>query len=404
MKYINKFVVSPTVRNLLGNSKYRKSYLNLFYPIFGSRLNRNNKYRKFARDVHISKKIFDNIITYYICTEKNIFLDELLNLESINERKLFYENEIYHLVGAYKTIINKFKINNMITFQGYLIYDAILIDISNQLNINNLTIERTMRSDKLIWDRLYGNTVSGIQAKKSFLKNVNRINEFDCNNSVNTYLSRLELLKRNEHYSPINKFSWNTKKKKKVLFLGQVYTDASLLFNIGNFNNPIDIIIQVLESCLENNYSLILKLHPKEYNGNNPVNNKPYDKITYKKICSRIKNLSTILNDDIIIDHENKYNTYELINQSDLVVTINSQAGLEAAIMDKPILHSSTAFYGGIEIGSEYSNLNELKVKLKNDVLNNNSFKAKQFFSFLYDEYCIPNHPKSLVKFAVNDR
>ena len=40
---------------------------------------------------------------------------------------------------------------------------------------------------------------------------------------------------------------------------------------------------------------------------------------------------------------------------------------------------SSTAFYGGIEIGCRYSNLNELKVKLKNDDLNNNSFKAKQF-------------------------
>ena len=59
----------------------------------------------------------------------------------------------------------------MIKFSIYLIFDnAILIDISNQLNINNLTVEKfLLRSDKLIWDRLYF-TVSGITTKNDFFK------------------------------------------------------------------------------------------------------------------------------------------------------------------------------------------------------------------------------------------
>ena len=106
--------------------------------------------------------------------------------------------------------------------------------------------------------------------------------------------------------------------------------------------------------------------------------------------------------DRIMIDHENQYDTYDLMQKSDVAVTLNSQAGLEAAIRGVPAVVAGQAFYGGLgfTLAADCPELLEIQVsralgmdKQKRKELQS----AAQIFTHIYFErYCIPKTPDAV--------
>ena len=74
--------------------------------------------------------------------------------------------------------------------------------------------------------------------------------------------------------------------------------------------------------------SLVIKCHPKDINGQDPVLRQPYNRLLSRKLTNAIPSLP----DHVQIDDENRWDTSSLMENADCVVTMNSQAGLEAAL------------------------------------------------------------------------
>ena len=53
------------------------------------------------------------------------------------------------------------------------------------------------------------------------------------------------------------------------------------------------------------------------------------------------------------MDFRNEADTYELIKRASAVVTLNSQAGLEAAAVGKPVVIGASCFYSGLGFARE---------------------------------------------------
>jgi UDP-N-acetylglucosamine:LPS N-acetylglucosamine transferase len=109
---------------------------------------------------------------------------------------------------------------------------------------------------------------------------------------------------------------FNVKKDKKiVLFLTQAFVEHGLWTEKQRDEFTLSIVETVKEMS---EIQLIVKLHPLE------------NVDVYKKIFTKMLNEITIC--------QNEVNLYELINASDVVMSVASTASLEAMILDKPII------------------------------------------------------------------
>ena len=104
------------------------------------------------------------------------------------------------------------------------------------------------------------------------------------------------------------------------------------------------------------------------------------------------------LHENLVLDFDNRYDTYALIRQSDLVVTGNSQAGLEAAVMGKSVLHGARCFYGGFGFTRQYHDCSDLGLRLDQALADGplDPIAARIFFHILYNKFCVSKTAKEL--------
>ncbi len=280
--------------------------------------------------------------------------------------KVFYENPEHRAVIAewfsrsaecidfFLEIIEQKKPGKFLISQGHN-YDAAIIRALSCLHcFNVVAIENTFNKNKLVWDDVSGITVNKNLAKNYFWKYSDTVAESVAASYIREYLTGIKQVKSTQHQTPLATIP--TSDKKTILFVGQVYSDASVLFGINDFACPEDIIESLVDYCLGNNYHLIIKLHPKEAAGID-ILGQPYNNLTYRKLTQRGDLLVKIMDNDFILD-KGTYDTYALIDVADVCVTINSQAGLEALIKGKNLIVCGQSFYSGL--GFTFDALNKV--------------------------------------------
>lgn len=343
----------------------------------------------------------EEIAGYSACVEANMFWDEFITDSTHDGKVKSWAKKIRSLASGFDRELDRIRPMGVLIFQGYLLEDSILRALAKKRDLKLLSIERTLRKDRLLWDSVSGITVNRNEGSERFAVRASEIQNPVADETSITYLSSLKRLKQGEHASPTKKFEWSSRSP-KILFLGQVYTDASLLYGLKGFNNPVDVISAVMQWSLGREASLLIKFHPKEHSGDNPVTLNAYDDLTYRKLKSKRKQLIEQMGESLILDRTNIYDTYDLIQKADLVVTVNSQAGLEAAIMGKPVLTGSCCFYGGFDFTYEYHT--EQAIGPQMDLALSSGApdvaRARKFFHFMYEEYCVEHSPDSLLTLA----
>lgn len=364
---------------------------------------------RFIRNDHsdanqpLDESEIETVAAYLAAADCNVFWDELKNPEHTPTIQK-WQKHVKERSYLYDAFLDAVKANGVIIFQGYLGDEAILRHLALKKGLSILSIERTLRKDRLLWESRSGITTNPEQGQ-CFFKNIERkLTQRASDEAVEDYLARIKEMKMAEHASPSHQLDWKTKEERqaRILFLGQVYTDSSLLYGLEGFNNPTEVIAALLEWANNRSASVILKLHPKESSGCNPVSHKPYNSITERTLRQRYKTLLNSNDIDLRIDAKNEYDTYELIHQSDLVLTINSQAGLEAAIMGKPVLHGNRCFYGGMNFTYTYKDASEIHSTF-DQALNEGAIdplRARRFFHAFYDHYCKPKSASSVAELA----
>jgi hypothetical protein len=122
--------------------------------------------------------------------------------------------------------------------------------------------------------------------------------------------------------------------KKLVLLLGQVAIDSVVLLDSPVFPDMADFIRATAELFSRHpDYQLIVRLHPAEAMWQ--------DNLTFKKLqgWTPPENCSLV--------HSQQLNTYDLMRESELGLTLCSQAGLEMLSLGKPVVVAGQAFYAG---------------------------------------------------------
>lgn len=347
-----------------------------------------------SEECPLPDSIIKKITGYPVCVAGNAFWGDLDESEE-SEAYLRWMAVVREMAIQYDALLATFRASAVLIFQGYLLDDAVLRYLAVQRGLKVISIERTLRNDRLLWESISGVTVNRNQGFLHYWREEDLVSALDVDASVELYLSGIKDFKLHEHSSPERVYEWGGDQP-KVLFLGQVYTDSSLLYGLTGFENPIDVIGGLLEWLGQNDATCVIKLHPKEHCGKNPLTHQSYKDVTYSKICERYGDLLDSLGDRIVIDFENQYDTYSLIQQSNLVVTVNSQAGLESAVMGKAVVHGRQCFYGGLGFTYDYSDRLDFSLRLDQalSVGPPSPGDARKFFHVFYNKFCITKSSK----------
>ena len=146
---------------------------------------------------------------------------------------------------------------------------------------------------------------------------------------------------------------------------------------------------------------MVLKLHPKEATGTNPVDNRNYDLLTYQKIKADTNLVARLDSVGAMIDYDNQLDTYQLIDQAAAAVTVNSQSGLEAAIRGVPLVVCGDANFDGLGFTfdaprSEYLRV-AMELALKSGTTRDSvpaalsrTDLAREFTYLFFEKYCRP--------------
>ncbi len=344
-------------------------------------------------------------VIYTVCNELELVLADV-DLDDPSHLEVYskWEQIAKNCAGYVVSKINECHITKILVPQGYVLEAAVCRLLAAKLCLPILAIENTLSKEKMLWENISGITVNANLSKNYFFKYAPLISAKKATEYTQRYLSNVQSLKSIEHSTPVGSTMRINDSKKIVLFLGQVYVDSSVLFGINRFANQEKIVEFLCDYCIKNGHTLIVKLHPKEIDGMSMVN-KPFDKMTWRKICDSNNYMSKYHGHaDVIVDHENKYDTYKLIEQANVCVTINSMSGLEACIIGKEIVTCGQSCYGGLGFTSDAYDYDDLNYYLDKILkcgcvdLAHLREDAMKFFYIYMNLYCVEKTESELVR------
>ncbi len=137
----------------------------------------------------------------------------------------------------------------------------------------------------------------------------------------------------------------------------------------------------------------------------------PYNQLTLRRL--RDSGLDISAPDNIrdgvnaVFDSENEYSTLGLISDADVVVTINSQGGLEAQALGKEVVLLGSSFYDGLGTTWSLPGLSLLPTVLDRILVDGEILvdkkKLAEFFYIYFNLYCVSRDAKGLLA-AIRER
>jgi len=284
------------------------------------------------------------IAEYPACLEEECMPSELDRTSLVFQRNVEQlKKELCSIDGFFK----KFKPFVSLIAQGYEPQSALIRHVSLQRNVPILAVENTAIKDRMIWDCVSGITTNRSLAKSFFWRYENSVDPDYCQKYCDHMIKTTRSRKLKEHQSPDAKLALPF--KNYALFLGQVYTDTATLFSIDQWGKPENLLKTFLRICKKESVAAVIKLHPREREGRAPIVERPYDKLTWRKIQEDPELFEMCCDSGCVyVDHENEFDTYSLMEHCLLTTTLTSQSGLESAIRGKPSVVCGPAFYAGL--------------------------------------------------------
>lgn len=297
--------------------------------------------------------------------------------------------------------LHRYRPHLILLAQGYGVEAVVARRLAVEASLPVLAFENTALKDRVLWEPVSGVTVNRNLSRNLYWRYMDWVTPEEVDGFCNHIIASTKQNKQEEHSSPETAWKPNSDKP-VVLYLGQVYTDSSLLYGGYSGLFPEQVVRLLYDWCASHEAQLVLKLHPKEANGIAPVTHRPYNKLTLRKIEEAFSGTDALDQDWVTIDSENQLDTYSLIEAADVVVTINSQAGLEAAIRGKNVITTGRCFYAGLDFTLDVASPEVMEIVLKKAMQNQESpertARARKFFYVFFKKYCIAKEQFSLVR------
>lgn len=288
----------------------------------------------FERETVDGVNLFD-AIAYSVCAETERLPHELERQR--NADVLAITRWATYALAASEEIeraINRLSPQAVLSCQGFLVESAILSDKARRRGIPSVNWEISIERSKMRVDVNDGNAV--------FFPKMLR------NAAEEAGTDNLTLQKHSHHTSGAEAFQWPGGHL-KILFLAQVYSDASIIFKSSDSMNPVSLVHSLMAVSKSMNGFLVIKSHPKEISGSSPIG-KPLGSLTLRKLVDRGFPWSSQSGEDFFYDTSSGLDTAGLIESADIVVAFNSQGALEAAMAGKETIIAADSYFSELDV------------------------------------------------------
>lgn len=272
--------------------------------------------------------------------------------------------------------------------QGIEPNNAALRAAAIDLGLPLLALENTASQRRMVWENIAGMPSIQNLARNFYYRFRGAFRDSMCRQFADRYFADLSSGKAAEHRTPqltLPMFDH----RPRVLFLGQVLTDSSLVFRTDGWRTPLEMMQETARWCTEQGQQLVIKLHPKEHLGADPIYNRPYNRLTWRKMSECAPLLAALRACGAIVDHDNAYDTHSLMGNAAIIVTMSSQAGLEAAMLGKPVITGGNPYYANIGFTLNGNNPDALRFSLQNALSWQPNASASEFGYIFFEHYCV---------------
>ena len=353
------------------------------------------------RDKTVLADYTDSVV-YGLCDTFQVLPWEIKQIEEDKQKRVAasFHKAFCKTYSSLVYLNNILRLERVVYGQGYVCGADACRLFSLRHKVGRFAVENVANNNKILWEN-----ISGIAVNKTLAHNYYYGYEgtLDRKQIQEYHIKKVEGIrdaKRNEHVAGKGKLAASG----YVLFLGQVYTDTSVLFSAREGWAPLDILKALAEECGLGGVDLYVKLHPKERTGRSSTTGVPYNSLTYRKM----QEVTGLVNACKVLDFENSLDTFDLIRNAKVVVTLNSQVGLEAALFGKPVICCASSNYSNLGFTFDCKNKAELisclKAALACDKQKLDKIsKAAAEFDYIFNEiYCIGKSASSLVNKILN--
>lgn len=335
-------------------------------------------------------------VTYALCVASETLPGELNGDHAVAENQ--WRSRIASAYRQMLSLIRTAQLDLVLVVQGFEPHNAAARCAAQHLGVPILAVENTAIANRMVWDNLSGITTNRNLARNVYWRYRDSVSAACCEDYCNQLIQDTKNLKSSEHESPFAKHR-TPSRRPKILFLGQVYTDSSQVFGMRQWRTPLEILDHCARWCRQHQHDLVVKLHPKECSGANTIDGRLYDRLTYRKILERTELAAALDQLNAVIDEDNSYDTYALIEDCAAVVTVNSQAGLEAAIRGKGVVVCGDAFYGGLDFTCDAPHPDFFDAALYRSVTESADVATARRFAFVFFErYCREKSAAGLIQ------
>lgn len=281
--------------------------------------------------------------SFYICSKLTCIPSEIdPTSEDVIDLRYQFQREFESHTTRMRESITKNNIRLLLAFQGYNLPSSAARRLSLELGIPLVVVENTFSNKHIIAEPFSGCAVNRTIASNILWRYSDILSSCPSRKYAETFRKAIFQNKYHDHASPETPFL-REKVKQRIVFMGQVHNDSSSIFGLHpQMISQVEIILGLIKFCVENDLELVVKLHPKESHGRD-FNGTPFNYPTWQRIIRR--NPSANENPLVTIDMDNAFSSESILNSADLVVTINSQSGIEAALLGKRVILCGSSFF-----------------------------------------------------------
>jgi tetratricopeptide (TPR) repeat protein len=297
-----------------------------------------------------------------------------------------------------------YRPDTVVIAQGHDLMSAVIRHLAILSGLRVISLENIFRKDRLLWEDVSGISVNQNLSRNYYWRHRDFVSDEIARQSVDTYREQLKSAKSGEHASPLTPLPEGpVSALPTITYLAQVSADSSVLFGLRGFESQVEVIAALAAYVASRRLRLLVKLHPKE---NPTFKGAP---TTVRGLTSqglaahpRFAALRAQLGERLVIDESNRFDTYDLIRRAQVCVTINSQAGLEAAIHGREVVLCGDAFYGSLGFTHEVTDSPSLEFVLdrilRDGLRVNHGPASRAFFHIFTELYCLPKTVESVMR------
>lgn len=326
--------------------------------------------------------------------------------EKLSDRDLRAIGKYFHwareCIARVNAYLDKVKPDVVVVFQGGLFDSRIVLECAKKRGIRVIAVENCFLPDYALVDSYSGFIINRHELAEREPVNYRSPSGLKSSAELQKMWREQVARKTPEHSTGgVNIATLGLPADKKIiLLLGQVANDASIVMDSTIFKTTAEFIGEVAAIVGRHaDWFLVVRLHPKEaWHVDSSGRDDFPGEYLWDNTLRAIEASGAELPKNCLVVSGPDVSTYELMELSEVGVTINSQAGLEMLLLGKPVLTAGRCFYANKSFTRDVDQREKLEAALiaatESGLSSSERSELNVFCQYLFAHYLLPKEPR----------